>query len=60
MCSITAHDKLQPKYVDHVSSFGGLSIPKNETTAALESLGVIFNFINCWLKVFHNNTEVRS
>ena len=35
MCSITAHDKQQPTYVDDASSGGGRSIPKNSTTAAL-------------------------
>ena len=55
MCSITAHNKLQPTYVDDASSGGGRAIPKNETTAALESLGATLNFIDFWLKLFHNN-----
>ena len=36
MCSITAHDKKQPKYVDDTSSGGGREIPKNATTAVLK------------------------
>ena len=35
MCSITAHDKQQPTYVDEKISDGGKAIPKNSTTAAL-------------------------
>ena len=60
MCSITAHDKLQPIYVDDASSVGSRGIPNNATTVALESLGATLNFIRCWLKLFHNNYEVRS
>ena len=60
MCSINSHDKLQPTYVDEASSVGGRSIPKNATTAALEPLCETLNFIDFWLKLFHNNYEVRS
>ena len=59
MCSIPAHDKLQPIYVDDAGSGGGKAIPNNETMAALESLGATLNFIHCWLNLFHNNDEVR-
>ena len=31
MCSIIAHDKQQPAYVDDEISGGGRPIPKNET-----------------------------
>ena len=55
MCSINAHDKLQPTQIDDSSRIGGRKIPKNETTAALEVLGATLNFIGCWLKQFHNN-----
>ena len=58
MYYITANDKLKPKYVDYVSSVWGRAIPKNATTAALESLGGTLNFIDCWLKLFHNNYGV--
>ena len=60
MCSITAHDKIQPTYADDASIVSGRSIPKNTTTAVLESLGATLNFIDCWLKLFHKNYEVRS
>ena len=59
MCSITAHDKLQPTYVDDASSGGGIAIPNNATTAASESLGATLNFIDFWLKLFHKNYVVR-
>ena len=36
MCSTNEHDKLQPTYVDDASSVGGIEIPNNSTTAALE------------------------
>ena len=32
MCSIIAHDKQQPIYVDDESSRGGIPIPNNATT----------------------------
>ena len=35
MCSINAHDKLQPTYIDYPRSAGGIAIPKNSTTASL-------------------------
>ena len=60
MCSITANDKVQPTYFDDASSVVSRAISKNATTSALESLGATLNFINCWLKLFHNNYEVRS
>ena len=52
MCSITAHDKLQPTYVDDTISVGGRAITKNAATTALESIGETLNFINSWLKLF--------
>ena len=60
MCQITANNKLQPTYVDDESSIGGISIPNNAITAALESLGAILNYIYFWLKLFQDNYEVRS
>ena len=35
MCSITAHGKLQPTYIDDASSVYGRAIPKNTKTAVL-------------------------
>ena len=60
MCYIPVHDKLQPTYVDYASSFGGRTIPKDKTTAVLESLGATLKFIDLWIKLFYNNDEVRS
>ena len=60
MCSINAHDKQQPTYVDGTSSVCGIEIPNNSTTLEYESLGVTLNFIHCQLKLFHQNYEVRS
>ena len=34
MCSITAHGKLQPTYVDDARSGGSREIPKNSKTEA--------------------------
>ena len=59
LCSITAHDKLQPTYVDDSIIVLGRAITKHTTTAAVESLGATLNFIYCCLKLFHNNYEVR-
>ena len=58
MCSITAHDKLIPTYIDDATSGDGRAIPDNSTKAALESLGATLNFIYCWLKHFHHNYQV--
>ena len=44
MCFITEHDKLQPTYVDDAISVDGISIPKNETSVALESIGATLFF----------------
>ena len=59
MCFITANDKSQPTYVDYARSGVSKEIPNNATTAAFEALGVTLKFIDCWLKLFHNNYEVR-
>ena len=36
-----------------------MPIPKNASTEALEALCVTLNFINCWIKQFDHNYEVR-
>ena len=38
---------------------GGRPITKNATTKALKALGDTLNFIDCWLKLFHHDYEVR-
>ena len=57
MSYITSHDRKQPTYVDFARSDGGISIPKNATTAALKSLGANIKFIDCWLKYFQHNYQ---
>ena len=56
---ITAHDKQQPTHVNNANSGGGISIPNNTTTSALQSLGATFNFIDFCLKQFQHNYKVR-
>ena len=59
ICSITAHDKQQPTYIDGASSGVSTAIPKNSTTSVLKSLVATLNFIGCWLKHFQHNYKVR-
>ena len=35
ICSLPAHDKLQPTYVEYAGSGGRIAIPNNSTTVAL-------------------------
>ena len=55
MCSLVAHDKLQPDYEDDLSSIGDRSIPNDATIKTLEALGATFNFIDIWLKLLREN-----
>ena len=50
MCSIYAHEKQHPSFVDDGSSVGGNALPTNPTTKALVSLSATIDFIDCWLK----------
>ena len=59
VCSLVAHDILQPEYKDDESSIGDRSIPDNATTKELESLGPTINFIDIWLKLFLEHCEAR-
>ena len=59
MCSLVAHDKIQPNYEDDESSIGDRSIPKCATTKALKLLGATLNFIGIWLKLFLDNYDTR-
>ena len=45
MCSLVAHDKIQPNYKYDESSIGDRSIPKDAITKALNALGAALNFI---------------
>ena len=56
-CNLVAHDKIQPDYGDDEISIGDRSIPKNETTEELFSLGANINFIDIWLKLFEDNYD---
>ena len=56
---MNSHDIQQPTYVDDTSSGDGREIPKNSTTSALKLLGATLNFIDCWLKHFQHNYQVR-
>ena len=57
MCSLVAHDKIQPAYEDDEISIGDRSIPKNATTKALKALGANLNFHDIWLKLFEDNYD---
>ena len=57
MCSMIALDKQQPTHVENESSGVGLPAPKNSTKEALEALGATLNYIDFWLKMFHQNDE---
>ena len=57
ICSLDANEKQQPSYIDDGISGGGNEIPQNSTTEALASLGAIFYFVDCWLKVFDQNYQ---
>ena len=55
MCSLVAHDKIQPDYEDDEISLGDRSIPKDATPESLGALGATINFIDIWLKLFLEN-----
>ena len=57
ICSLVAHNKIQPAYEDDEISIGDRPIPKNTTTKALEGLGATLNFIDIWLKLFEENYD---
>ena len=59
MCSLVAHDKMQPNYEDYESSLGYRSINKDATTKELTALGPTLNFIDIWLKLFLDNYNAR-
>ena len=60
MCSLVAHDRLEPYYKDDEISIGDRAILNDETTKTLESLGDIFNFIDIWLELLRENYCARS
>ena len=59
MCSLLAHDKMQPNDEGYESSLGDRSIPKYATTKSLTALGASLNFIYIWIKIFLDNYNAR-
>ena len=57
MCSLVAHDKIQPAYEDEEISIGNRLIPKHATTESLEALGATLNFIVKQLKLLVDNYD---
>ena len=57
MCSIDAHKKQQPSYVDDGISGGGKTIPLNYTSEALVSLGAAFDYIDLWIICFDKSYQ---
>ena len=60
MCSLVAHNSLEPDYKDHESSISDRAIPNDAAIKTLNSLGATFNFIDIWLKMLHENYFARS
>ena len=60
MCSLVAHDRLQPNYEYDEISIGDRAIPNDATIKTLEALGTTFNFIDIWLKLLRENHCARS
>ena len=59
MCSLVAHDKIQPDYEDVEISLGDSSIPKDATPKSLKELCATLNFIDIWLNFFPENYSTR-
>ena len=57
MCSLVAHDKMQPDYKDDESSIVNRAIPDDSTIETLEELGATINFIDIWLDFFLENYD---
>ena len=52
-------DKQQHFYDDEEISIVDRPIPNNTITESLKALVTTLNFIDCWIKIFHHNYEVR-
>ena len=57
ICSIDAHEKQHPTYVDDGSIRIDDALTSNSTTQVLDSLGETFDFVDCWLKGFDENYQ---
>ena len=60
MCSLVAHDRLEPDYKDNETSISNRAIPNDATIKTLHLLGATFNFIDIWLKLLRENYCPRS
>ena len=60
MCSIDAHKKQNPSYIDDGNIGGGNVLPSNSTTEALVSLSTNIDLIDCWLKSSEQNSLEHS
>ena len=60
MCSLVAHDRLEPYYKEGESSICDRAIQNNATLKTLDSLGATFNFIDIWLQLLRENYFARS
>ena len=60
ICSIGAHKKQQPSYVYDSSRGGGKEMSPNYTTYAMDSLGVAFDFIDCWIRCFEKKKKINQ
>ena len=59
ICSLVAHDKMQPDHEYDERKLGDRSMPKYATLKALTALGATLNFIDIWLKLFRGNFNSR-
>ena len=55
MCSLVAHDRLEPDDKYDEISIGDRAIPNDAAVKKLKSLGDAFNFIDIWLKLLLEN-----
>ena len=60
MCSLVAHDSLEPDYKDNESSIGDRAIKNDAKVKTSDSLSATFNFIDIWLKLLRENYFARS
>ena len=60
MCSLVAHDTLEPDYKYDESSIVDRAIPNDVTIKTIYSLGATYNFIYIWLRLLRGNYCARS
>ena len=59
MCSLVAHDNMQPDYKDDEIIIGDREIPKYAKIKTLEALGANINFIDIWHKFLREKVDAR-